>query len=164
MKHRPYEEKRCDPEKLGKTTGGTSRRGMRHDIMNHYEEVDEERKGARAILQAVLDTSATMEHQPTDSVHLCDTCAFFTDSSTAWYINQHKSTFTFCFFPGKISLSLSLSFHNMWNRFFWAPCKLLVHIFQLPELPLHLRQRGHFFWDGAEARRMLRSFLPLTSL
>lgn len=77
--------------------------------MNHYEEVDEERKGARAILQAVLDTSATMEHQPTDSVHLCDTCAFFTDSSTAWYINQHKSTFTFCFFPGKISLSLSLS-------------------------------------------------------
>ena len=78
---------------------------MRHDIMNHYEEVDEARKGARAILQAVLDTSATMEHQPTDSVHLCDTCAFFTDSSTAWYINQHKSTFTFCFFPGKISLS-----------------------------------------------------------
>ena len=148
----------------GKTTGGTSRRGMRHDIMNHYEEVDEARKGARAILQAVLDTSATMEHQPTDSVHLCDTCAFFTDSSTAWYINQHKSTFTFCFFPGKISLSLSLFPQHVEQVFLLAPCKLLVHIFQLPELPLHLRQRGHFFWDGAEARRMLRSFLPLTSL
>ena len=110
--------------------GGTSRRGMRHDIMNHYEEVDEERKGARAILQAVLDTSATMEHQPTDSVHLlCDTCAFFTDSSTAWYINQHKFTFTSCFLHRKnlslslflsLSLPLSLSLHNMWNRFFFG--------------------------------------------
>ena len=105
----------------GKTTGGTSRRGMHHDIMNHYEEVDEARKGARVILQAILDTSATMEHQPTDSVHLCDTCAFFTDSSTAWYINQHKFTFTSCFLHRKnLSLSLSLSLHNMWNRFFFG--------------------------------------------
>ena len=102
----------------GKTTGGTSRRGMHHDIMNHYEEVDEARKGARVILQAILDTSATMEHQPTDSVHLCDTCAFFTDSSTAWYINQHKFTFTSCFLHRK-NLSLSLSPQHVEQVLFW---------------------------------------------
>ena len=159
-------KKGCNPEKLGEKPG-VGRQGQ--DAPWYYESLwggGRSKKRPQGSLTSnfghISDHGAPTNWFCSSLWHPC----FFTDSSTAWYINQHKSTFTPCFIHRKknsLSLSLSLS-TTCGTGFYLAPCKLLVHIFQLPELPLHLRQRGHFFWDGAETQRMLRNFLPLSEV
>ncbi len=121
-------KKGCNPEKLGEKPG-VGRQGQ--DAPWYYESLwggGRSKKRPQGSLTSnfghISDHGAPTNWFCSSLWHPC----FFTDSSTAWYINQHKSTFTPCFIHRKknsLSLSLSLSLHNMWNRFLFGALQVV---------------------------------------